>query len=148
MKKKLLQRVISGLPIGIAIGYLITIFLSCVWGQGYYSPCMPQLTSMMGSEIQAVILQTALCALLGATFGGASLIWELDRLSIAGQTGLYFLIVSAVMMPVAYFTYWMDHSLQGFLGYFCIFAFLFILVWLMRYLINRHTIAKINARLK
>ncbi len=148
MKKNILQRAAFGLPVGIAIGYLISIFVSCVWGEGAYSPCVPQLTAAMGSEIRAVLLQTALCALLGAAFGGSSLIWEMDHWSIARQTGLYFLIVSAVMMPVAYLTYWMEHSLWGFFSYFGIFAMIFLLVWLIQYLISRHNIAKINARLK
>ena len=43
MKKKLLLRGALGFPIGIAIGYVITICISLMWAGGYYSPCVPEL---------------------------------------------------------------------------------------------------------
>ena len=36
MKKKLLLRGALGFPIGIAIGYVITICISLMWAGGYY----------------------------------------------------------------------------------------------------------------
>ncbi len=38
MKKKIFLRGLLGFPIGITIGYLITIFISLIWGQNHYSP--------------------------------------------------------------------------------------------------------------
>ena len=63
IRKKVILRSIVGIPIGITIGYLISIAGSLIWGEGYYSPCVPELITAMGSEIGAVVLQTALCAL-------------------------------------------------------------------------------------
>ena len=51
LKKQIFLRGLLGIPLGITIGYLITIVLSLVWGNGYYSPCVPSLASIMGSEI-------------------------------------------------------------------------------------------------
>lgn len=42
------------------------------------------------------------------------------------QTGIYFLIISIIMMPVAYFTYWMEHSIKRFLSYFGVFIVFFV----------------------
>lgn len=111
-------------------------------------PCVPELVRVMGSEIQAVIVQTVLCALLGMVFAASSVIWEFESWSIARQTGLYFLVTSAVMMPFAYFLHWMEHSLAGFLSYLGVFAIIFILIWLFQYMIIRHNIKKINSGLK
>lgn len=147
MKKKILLRGILGLPIGIAIGYVITILTSLVWGQGYYSPCIPELIDMTGSEINAVLLQTALCGLLGISFGASSVIWDIENWSIIKQTGIYFLITAVVMMPVAYLLYWMEHSIKGFLGYLGIFAAIFIVIWLVLYLNGKHSVKKMNSRL-
>lgn len=80
MKKKILLRGLLGIPTGIAIGYVITIGISLIWGKGYYAPCVPELISLMGSEIRAVILQTALCGLLGVGCSASSVIWELGGL--------------------------------------------------------------------
>ena len=74
MKKKIILRAALGFPIGIAIGHLITIFISLVWANGYYAPCVPELIDVMGSEIYAVILQALLCGLLGIGFAASSLI--------------------------------------------------------------------------
>lgn len=139
---------VFGLPLGVTIGHVISILISLRWGQGYYSPCVPEMAEVMGSEIGAVILQTVLCALLGAAFGATSVIWQNDTWSIMKQTGIYYAIDSAVMMLVAYLCYWMEHSLRGFLSYFVIFTAVFVLIWLIQYMRVRHDLKKINSRLK
>ena len=43
MKKKIILRGALGFPLGIAVGYVITICTSLIWADGYYSPCVPEL---------------------------------------------------------------------------------------------------------
>ncbi len=147
MKKKIFLRGISGIPLGLAIGYLITIIISLILANGYYSPCVPELTVMMGSEIKAVLLQALLCGILGMGFAASSVIWEIENWGIVKQTGIYFLIVSVIMMPVAYFTFWMEHSLNGVLSYFGTFVLIFAVVWIVQYLRGRHNVKKMNEAL-
>ena len=147
MKKQAVLRSAIGIVGGIAIGYLISIFISLVWGQGYYTPCEPRLIERMGSEINAVLVQTLLYAVLGLTFGAASLVWETEW-PLAGQTACYFLVTAAVMMPTAYFLRWMEHSVWGFLGYFGIYTAIFIFIWLSQYLTIRRNIKKMNTKLQ
>lgn len=146
MRKKAFLRGLLGLPLGIAIGYLVTIFISLALGNGNYVPCIPEFVTTMGNEINAVILQTVLCGLLGSSFAACSLIWEIDHWSIAKQTCIYFLITSLVMMPIAYFTNWMQHTIVGFLIYFGIFVFIFIAVWFSQYIIWKSKVRKINTK--
>ncbi len=148
MRKKVVSRGLFGVPVGIAIGYVITILISVGWGGGYYSPCVPELADQLGSEIGAVVLQAALCGLLGMGFGAASVIWEVEKWSISRQTGLYFLCTVLVMMPVAYALYWMEHSLFGFLTYFGIYLLIFVGIWLIQYMAARCSVRKMNAGLK
>ena len=110
MKKKILQRGFVGFLGGVTLGQVIVIILSLIWGQGHFWPCVPDFISMVGNEIGAVALQTVLCGLLGTGFAAASVIWELEQWSLVKQTGIYFLVVSLVMLPIAYVTYWMEHS--------------------------------------
>ncbi len=147
MKKKIVLRSLLGFPIGIAVGYLITIFISLVWADGYYSPCMPELISAVGNEINAVIFQTVLCGVLGTGFGAGSVIWEMDDWSIVKQTGVYFLIVSVIMLPIAYFTYWMEHSVVGFLLYFAVFLLIFVIIWIVQFMIGQHNVRRMNEKL-
>lgn len=147
MKKKIIIRSLLGFPIGITIGYLFTILISLVWANGYYSPCVPELISVMGNEINAVILQAALCGILGAGFSASSVIWEMDNWSIVKQTGIYFSIVSVIMLPVAYFAFWMEHNVTGFLIYFGIFILIFAIIWLTQFVVGKHNVKKLNEKL-
>ncbi|MDO4308705.1 MAG: DUF3021 domain-containing protein [Eubacteriales bacterium] len=147
MKKKIVLRSVLGFPLGLAMGYLITIMISLIWAGGYYSPCVPELIVAMGSEINAVLLQALLCGILGTGFGAASVIWEMDDWSLVKQTGIYFLIVSVIMLPLAYIMYWMEHSLKGFFCYFGIFFIIFVVIWIVQYIIAKHNVKKMNETL-
>lgn len=147
MKKRMIMRGLIGFPIGIAVGYMITIVLSLVWAKGYYSPCVPELISVMGSEINAVILQALLSGLLGMGAAASSVVWEIDQWSIIKQTGIYFLLLSVIMVPVAYFNYWMEHSITGFVSYLGIFALIFLVIWLALFITGKQNVHKMNEKL-
>ena len=144
MKKKILRRGLIGFPIGIAIGFVITIIISICIGKGAFYPVRPELSETMGSELNAVILQTALCGIMGSGFAMASVIWELDSWSLIKQSGIYFLIISVIMLPIAYIANWMEHSVAGILSYAGIFVAIFIVVWLIQYFIWKIKIKKMN----
>ncbi len=148
MKKKLLQRGIIGFPMGVTIGYFITICISLGWGGGDYLACVPELALAVGSEVGAAALQALLCGLLGAGCAAASVIWEVEHWSMVKQTGLYFLALSLLMLPIAYFSYWMEHTVQGFLSYFGVFALIFATMWLMQWSLGRRNVRKMNEKLQ
>ena len=144
MKKKIITRGLLGLIIGVAIGFIISLIISTIINDGSFYPVSPELIKTMGSELNAVILQTILCAIMGAGFSAASVIWEIDSWSLAKQTGIYFLIISIIMLPIAYIANCMKHSLLSFVFYTSIFIFIFILVWIIQYLIWKQKIKKMN----
>lgn len=148
MKRTLIYRILLGFPLGVFIGYAITIILSLVYADGYYSPCVPSLSETFGNQINAVLFQAVLCGILGASFAAASLIWEKESWSMLKQTSIYFIVTSLSMMPVAYFTHWMEHSLAGFLIYYLIFIAIFIVMWVVQYFIWRNKIKSLNHKLK
>lgn len=147
MKKKILTRGLIGFPIGIAIGFVITIIISICIGKGDFYPVSPELTETMGSELNAVILQTALCGIMGSGFAMASVIWELDSWSLIKQSGIYFLIISLILLPIAYISNWMDHSVAGVISYAGIFVASFVVVWLIQYFVWKNKIKKMNERI-
>lgn len=147
MKKQILLRGMLGFPLGLAMGYLITIFISLTVSDGRYYPCVPELAAVMGNEINAVLLQAVLCGILGAGFGACSVIWQIESWGIVKQTGIYFSIISVIMLPIAYVSYWMEHSLKGILGYFSIFVLIFAAVWIVQYTAAKHNVRKMNETL-
>lgn len=148
MKKKLLCRGLLGFPLGICIGYVITIAISAVHGGGYYAPCAPELAVQMGSEIAAVILQALLCGILGTACAMGSVVFEVERWGITKQTILHFLIMSLSLLPVAYISNWMEQSLWGVLSYFAIFVGVYVVIWAVQYLIWHVAVRKINRKIR
>ncbi|MEL7609950.1 MAG: DUF3021 domain-containing protein [Bacillota bacterium] len=147
MKRQVFLRGLLGFPLGIAMGYIITIIISLALGQGYYSPCVPSLAETVGSEVGAVVLQAGLSGLLGASFAAASVVWEMEAWGIAKQTGIYFLIASLTMLPIAYFAEWMAHTVTGFFVYFGIFLAIFIVAWICQYGFWKQKIKNLNAKI-
>ena len=125
MKKKILMRGLFGLPTGIAIGFVITLIISICIGNGSFYPVTPELIDATGNELNAVILQTVLCAIMGAGFAAASIVWELDSWSLAKQSG-------------------MKHTVLGVLSYVAIFVAIFVVVWLSQYLLWKRKIKQMN----
>jgi hypothetical protein len=147
MKKELFYRIVIGVLSGIVICYCITIGISIALGNGVFYPCVPSLINHYGSELNAVIIQTILSVILGAGFAGASVIWEKDEWSLLKQTGIYFAIVTVIMMTVAYVCEWMEHSVKGVASYFTVFFAIFIVVWLVRYIGWKIYISKIKEKI-
>lgn len=147
MKKTLLCRGLVGLPLGVALGQIITLIISACVGDGRYYPVAPELTEAMGGELYAVLLQTALCAVMGSGFAMASVIWQMDTWSLARQSGVYFLVSCVLLLPIAYAANWMKHTIGGVLGYIGVFVACFLVVWLLQYLAWQRKIRVMNDRI-
>lgn len=147
MKRQVLMWAILGIPIGITIGHGITILISLSTGTGKFVPCVPELVAAVGNEVYAVLVQTLLCGAMGGGFAAAGWIWRVERWSLLKRTFLNFGAGALLMLPVAYFLYWMEHSLRGFCIYFGIFALIFAAVWLIQYGIWKWNVGKLNKKL-
>ena len=51
MKKKLIGRGLLGFPVGIAIGYVITVIISICIGDGFFHPVTLELANKMGVDV-------------------------------------------------------------------------------------------------
>lgn len=144
MKKKIIKRGIIGIPLGIALGYVITIMISICSADGLYHAVEPQLVETMGNELNAIILQAVLCGIMGMGFAMASVIWEIDSWDIVKQSGIYFAIACFIMFPIAFFIHWMSHSIWGIISYVGIFISIFVFTWIFQYIVWKKKIVKIN----
>ena len=148
MTGKIIKRGLLGLPLGIAIGFVISLITSICIGDGNFYPVTAELIEATGNELSAVIIQTILCGLMGTGYAMASVIWEIDSWSLAKQSGIYFAIASIIMFPVAYVTNWMEHSVMGFIIYAGVFVGIFIAVWLTQYFAWKSKIRKLNEQVQ
>ena len=148
MKKNLICRGLLGFPLGIAIGYVITVLISLCISDGSFYPVTPALMETMGNELNAVVLQTVLCGIMGTGFAMASVIWEIESWNLAKQSGIYFAIACVLMFPIAYFAGWMGNSVAGILAYIGIFVAIFVITWIVQYLVWKSKIKKMNDSIK
>ena len=147
MKKAILSRALMGFPMGIAIGQCISLLVSALLGQSTFEVCVPSFVTAMGSELSAVALQTLLCGILGAASAASSLVWTADW-SLLKRTVVNFLLLTGAMLPIAYVTGWMEHSVKGFLLYFAAFTLIFALIWLCQYLAWKRRVKKLNEKVQ
>lgn len=145
--KKWFFMALWGFPTGVFIGHSICVVSSLLFGNGSFYPAHPNLIALLGNEVNAVAVQTLLCGIIGSVFSMSSLIWRKENWSIFRQTAVYFLITALTMLPIAYFTHWMEHSFRGFLVYTGIFVFLFVAFWLIFYFAYKKRLAQINRAL-
>ena len=139
------KRAMVGAPIGLVISTAITIFNSMAIGSGEYFAVVPELAADFGTETNAVLIQ-ALCSMLyGATFAGASVIWDTDW-SLTRMTIVHLLICSAATFPIAFLMRWMEHTVGGILIYFGIFLFIYLMIWISQYTRIKKSIAALNKK--
>lgn len=148
MKKKAFSRTLLGAPLGIFISFVITLIISFAVGDGNYYPIVPELTKDFGTEVNAVLVQSLCSMIIGAAFGGASVIWETDNWSLLRQTATHLCIASVSMFPAAYLLRWMEHSIKGVIIYFAIFFAIYLVMWIAMYLPTRKRVLELNNAVK
>lgn len=148
MKKQVIGRALLGFPLGVFISITITMLTSIGLGDGRYLAVVPELSAQMGSELNAFILQYILSGILGAACGGGSCIWEMDEWSLLKRTLVYFIVLSGSMFPIAWFSWWMPHSIGGALSYIAIFLALFAIIFAIQYFFWKIKLRKMNDCLK
>ena len=99
-------------------------------------------------DVILVCISHAICGgrmLIGGIWSGASVIWEVERWSLLGQTLTHFLLCSVVCLPIAWAMGWMADQPGWYLfGFVAMYAG----IWLLNYLQIRRGVREINERLK
>lgn len=102
MRRALVRRCLLGIPCGIAFGHMVAIILSLVLRLGYFMPCPVSLPEAVGGEMNAVILQTGLCGLLGSGLGAASLLWRIPRWKPWQKAAAFLAVALLLSLPAAF----------------------------------------------
>ncbi|HML68192.1 MAG TPA: DUF3021 domain-containing protein [Clostridia bacterium] len=147
MKKELIKRCLLGAPLGLAISTVITILISIIIADGRYHAVVPELTSEMGSEINAVVLQAVLSLIYGAAWAGASVVWDAEHWSLLKMTLVHLIVTSVATFPIAYFARWMPHDAKGILIYIGIFVVIYASIWASQYSAMKKKIREMNEKI-
>ena len=147
MLKKILTRSVISAPISIVINQLVTIIISIIIGDGRYFPVTPAFAALFRNELTPVIVQILLIGLIGAVFAGSSVIFEIERWSFLKQGAVHLLVTSAVFLPVSMLC-WRPVNFASGLSLAASWIFVYACTWLSQYLVWRHSIKNLNARIR
>ncbi len=107
MVKRMIAACLTGAAAGIALAHLIALTLSLWLNLGYFAPTFSSLPEQVGGELNAVLIQTALCALLGAALGAARTLarwkpWPAGRWALwaLADMGVFLLVAAGVWAGV------------------------------------------------
>lgn len=144
-KIKSIQRALAGAPIGIGIGYVITVIISMVIGDGAYHAAAPKLIERFG-EMPAVLAQLFGCMIVGAVFSAASLIFTHSNDSIIKQSSLHFISTMPILLVVGLILNWFEATVSSVLTFVLIALGIYFINWVIGYWHYKHEVDKINQR--
>ena len=148
MKTKFIKRGLLGFPLGIVIGYTISIVFSLIFARGYYGSVHPELIETFGNEINAVIIQAMLWGITGFIFSGFSVIWEIDDWSLPKQTITAFFAYLLPLMVIGYILKWFVISILQASIFILIFILIFAVIWILTYLKSKKDVELFNEKIK
>jgi cellulose synthase/poly-beta-1,6-N-acetylglucosamine synthase-like glycosyltransferase len=145
--KSTIKRALLGFPLGVFASTTIVLAIALARGDSAFSAAAPDLVRITGSVTGAFLLQYVLSGILGSTFAGASIIFQVDNWSLLRQTVTHFAITFAVMMVVATTCQWAPASTIGLAVYIGVYIMIYVLIWASVTLYWRRRVAQVNAAL-
>lgn len=144
MIKKFIKRALLGFIWDIFAIYLITILTSINIGNGEYHAVNSIFLKACNTELGAVLMQFVIAGGLGIVFGGTTILWEIEKWSLAKQTVMHFLIVTTAMILSAYACNLIHHTIVSFLLWIAYFVVVYVVFWSIFYTIYKRKVASIN----
>ncbi|HEL2121723.1 TPA: DUF3021 domain-containing protein [Streptococcus suis] len=146
-----MKKYILSASLGIAIGTIISIITSAVFGQGTYLPLNP--FSTMGAyylsnfnQVTVMLICVVIWAAIGLLFQLADTIFEQDW-SLLRMTATHFGITVLGFTPLGILAGWFPVKLGALLFFWLIFVLIYALLFLINYRKMERHIKDINGRL-
>ncbi|HEL1773726.1 TPA: DUF3021 domain-containing protein [Streptococcus suis] len=146
-----MKKYILSASLGIAIGTVISIITSAVFGQGTYLPLNP--FSTMGAyylsnfnQVTVMLICVVIWAAIGLLFQLADTIFEQDW-SLLRMTATHFGITVLGFTPLGILAGWFPVKLGALLFFWLIFVLVYALLFFLNYRKMERQIKDINGRL-
>ncbi|CYV55441.1 DUF3021 domain-containing protein [Streptococcus suis] len=146
-----MKKYILSASLGIAIGAIISIITSAVFGQGTYLPLNP--FSTMGAyylsnfnQVTVMLICVVIWAAIGLLFQLADTIFEQDW-SLLRMTATHFGITTLGFTPLGILAGWFPVKLGALLFFWFLFVLIYALLFFLNYRKMERHIKDINGRL-
>lgn len=99
-EKELTKRIIDGFSYAVAINVVVALICILVFK---IEPLVPSYSAYFENKSMALLVQIILTGVISGTFAGGTVLFEQAKLGLLLQSLLYFLLTTAVCIPITGF---------------------------------------------
>lgn len=147
MWKKAVSRMFISMAVASLVCQAVLLVTSLCMGKDGL-PLVPSYRAHFPSDTAALGVHVLLTGVIGAAFGGLSVLFEIERWSLLKQGVLHFVLTAAVWVPLAVFLWGLDRYPAAVPATLLSFALTYGVTWWLNYRQCRKSVRQINEKLK
>ncbi len=129
---------------GMVVNMLIELMIQMITKDSGLNPLSPEFRGLFETERMAVYVNTLLYGLIGATFAGFTVIYEMERIGYIIQNLIYYIGTACVWVPVVMFMWQLWRYPFALVSTFVGFVLTYIIMTIVGYKIKQQEIDDIN----
>ncbi len=144
MKKELTKRIIDGFSYAVAINVVVALICILVFK---IEPLVPSYSAYFENKSMALLVQIILTGVISGTFAGGTILFEQAKLGLLLQSLLYFLLTTAVCIPITGFCWGLFVYKTSALIFLCNYSATYFICWTVAYCSSVKEVREINRRI-
>lgn len=144
MKKELTKRIIDGFSYAAAINVVVALICILVFKE---EPLVPSYSAYFENKSMALLIQIILTGVISGTFSGGTVLFEQAKLGLLLQSLLYFLLTTAVCIPITGFCWGLFVYKTSAIIFLCDYFATYFVCWTVAYRSSVKEVREINRRI-
>lgn len=144
MKKELTKRIIDGFSYAMAINVVVALICILIFK---IEPLVPSYSAYFENKSLALLVQIILTGVISGTFAGGTILFEQAKLGLLLQSLLYFLLTTAVCIPITGFCWGLFVYKTSALIFLCNYFATYFICWTVAYRSSVKEVREINRRI-
>lgn len=144
MKKELTKRIIDGFSYAVAINVVVALICILIFK---IEPLVPSYSAYFENKSMALLVQIILTGVISGTFAGGTVLFEQAKLGLLLQSLLYFLLTTAVCIPITGFCWGLFVYKTSALIFLCNYSATYFICWTVAYRSSVKEVREINRRI-
>ena len=144
MKKELTKRIIDGFAYAVAINVVVALICILVFK---IEPLVPSYSAYFENKSMALLIQIILTGVISGTFSGGTILFEQAKLGLLLQSLLYFLLTTAVCIPITGFCWGLFVYKTSAIIFLCNYFATYFICWTVAYRNSVKEVREINRRI-
>ena len=134
--------------ISMVVNMLIELIGQLITKDATFNPLSQEFRAVFATESMAVYVNALIYGLIGATFAGFSVIYEMERVGYILQNLLYYICTACVWVPIVMLMWQLWRYPSALISTFAGFVITYFIMTIVGYRIKKQEIADINQLLQ